>query len=226
MSEIAKPLIFAADVSPLAEPTLYRAACALVTPERRARAERFHFAKDRQLCLGAGLLLRCGLRTLGVTPPESLVLAPGGKPQLPGGKVQFNLSHSGVWAICALGDTELGCDVERISPTDLKAARRFCPSERAAILAEPSEEARRKLFYRFWTLKESFLKATGQGMALPLDSFEIQLEPELRLRQSADPRQFSLREFDELPGYCCALCTAGECGAAALRVLELRELLE
>ena len=94
---------------------------------------------------------------------------------LPGDAV-YNLSHSGSCVLCAFSDrpgVKVGCDLEKAGAFREAVARRFfCPREYEHIMRE-KEEDRAQLFYRYWVLKESFMMATRQGMALALDSFEI-----------------------------------------------------
>lgn len=219
------PALFAACVTPLETPQLYDAACAAVSPARRQKADRFRFPEDRRLCLGAELLLRYVLRVHGAEFPDEFVYGPQGKPQLPEGSLQFSLSHSGDWVICAAGSCAVGCDIEKIAPVDLRVANRFfSPGEAANIAAQPTPEARTELFYRYWVLKESFLKAVGLGLSLPMDTFEILRQEEILVRQSADDRIYRFREYPDIPGCCCALCAAGEIPDPHLRVTRLDAL--
>ena len=219
-------VLYAADVTALEDADLYAACRAAVTPERRAKADRFRFAKDRRLCLAAELLLRHGLRETGAGDvPLIFEYGARGKPVLKESGIRFSVSHSGCWAVCALAEYDVGCDAEEIRPIDLKLARRFHPDERADILARPTEEERLELFYRYWTLKESFMKATGLGMALPLDEFRICRDGEITVTQTVDERKYSFREFNDIPGCCCALCAAGDSSGAALHIVDVGKLL-
>lgn len=93
-----------------------------------------------------------------------------GKPylaQYPG--VQFNLSHSGPWGVCALSDFPVGVDVEMIRPLRRDVAKRFFTAVEQEHLSRcPAEE-----FFRLWTRKESFVKAVGRGFSLGLDRFSV-----------------------------------------------------
>ena len=213
-------IFYAAAVTPLAEPDALVRACALVSPGRREKAEALRRPEDRRRCLAAGLLLRHALATLGIDPAEPLT-DPYGKPYLPGGPA-FSLSHSGDYALCAVADRDLGCDIQRIGGFDERLARRcLTRAEYADVLAQADPEARALRFYRYWTLKESFLKAVGLGLRLPLREVDISLGPPLALRQQIDGRPFGLAEFDTLPGYRCALCAAEGCGDATLELIPL-----
>lgn len=218
------PKLYCVNAAPLCDERLYAAAYAMAGPERQRRADAFRFPKDRRLCLGARLLLSHAIREAGLSLGEPVV-GEYGKPAYPGSGFFFNLSHSGDWVLCAAAGCEIGCDVERISDADLSVARRFfAPGEYSAIMAAPEAE-RNALFYRFWTLKESFLKATGYGLHLPLNRFEIGLGETIIVRQSVDARDYRFREFGGLEGCRCAVCAVGEDPPSALTFTDLRALL-
>ena len=226
MAEL-KPVLYAASVAPLTDAELYAAAYAAVSLARREKADRFRFEKDKRLSLGAELLLRHALcaERLGEVP-MAFTYGAQGKPHFKDGGVFFNLSHSGEYVLCALAPCEVGCDVEQIAPIDLNIARRFFfRSEYADIAAQMAENARNELFFRYWALKESFMKVTGLGMKLPLDAFEIVRGAEISVRQSVDERQYSFAEFGDISGYRCALCAAGDCHGAVLHTVDFAEVL-
>ena len=222
-----KPVLYAASVAPLADAERYAAAYAAASPARREKIDRFRFEKDKRLSLGAELLLRHALRAQGFGEvPMTFDYGTQGKPYFKDGSVFFNLSHSEEYVVCALAPYEVGCDVEKITPIDLNIARRFFfRSEYADIAAQETAEARNDLFFRYWTLKESFMKTTGLGMKLPLDAFEIVRTAGITVRQSVDTRQYSFAEFDDLFSYRCALCAVGDCRSAVLHTVDFAELL-
>lgn len=95
--------------------------------------------------------------------------------------IHFNLSHSGKIVLCAISDREVGADVEIIDPEiDLNIARHyFYNSEYENIM---NAENRQEEFFKYWVLKESYMKYTGLGMNLKLDSFEIIIEDKISLK--------------------------------------------
>lgn len=127
----------------------------------------------------------------------------------------FNLSHSGTYVMCAAGlsgkQEQIGCDLEKIGPLrENIAGRFFCREEYESILKEKSEDKRAVLFYRYWVLKESFMKATGKGMALPVNAFCIRMgEPPVLVRQPKEfPGHYHYMEY-EIKGlpYRMAVCS-------------------
>jgi hypothetical protein len=190
---------WAADVTPLYDRECYERYYAMVPDFRKRKADRLRLAGMRAQSIGVWILWEKIRKKYSL--PEN---------------VPFNFSHSGSIVMCAAcmdgGPVKVGCDVEKMGGLRLKLAERhFCREEYEAIMAEENEEKRTEMFYRYWVLKESFMKATGKGMALPLDQFCIRLDkPPVLIRK---PEEFSEAyyycEYD--PGekpYRLAVCTS------------------
>jgi 4'-phosphopantetheinyl transferase len=92
--------------------------------------------------------------------------------------MQFNLSHSGERALLALGvGRPVGVDIEQHRALDpLALARRFFSRDEIDALDRLGGQARAEAFFRCWTRKEALIKAMGDGLSFPLDSFAVQLE--------------------------------------------------
>ena len=215
--------LYAASAAPLEEKRLYERAYGFASPARRAKADAYLYAEDKTMSLAAEVLLRRGLRDAGTADVE-LTYGEYGKPYLAGGGTFFSLAHSGGWALCTVADREVGCDVELMRPVGLKVAERFFdPAEFAEISASPDPLT---LFFRCWTIKESYMKATGLGMNLLPGDFRIVFSPEIRVEPPPEGRSFGFREFTDIPGCAAALCAEGGCGDAELRIIDLAEELE
>lgn len=195
---------------------------ATLSPDEHERAGRYRFARDRhRFVAGRGLLRRILAGALGISPSEvRFAYGAYGKPMAegePAHGIRFNVSHSGGLFVCAVAaGREVGVDVERIRPdlADEAIARQFfSPSEVAELLATPSER-RTEAFLRCWTRKEAYVKATGLGLSLPLDSFDVSLHPEepaAPLRTRPDPSETGRWILVDLPcpaGYLAALAVA------------------
>lgn len=101
----------------------------------------------------------------------------GGKPVLEEPGVFFNISHTCGVVVCAVCDRVVGIDAERIRPFDKRLMRRVCTEEEQAYIYQGvREEICRQRFFRLWTLKESYLKATGRGISLPMREVAFSLE--------------------------------------------------
>lgn len=168
--------IYCAEAAALPDPGLSGACLGRLPEFRRRKALAPRFAEGRRLSLGAGLLLAAALEERGIEG-KSVKIAEGpyGKPYLPEHpEIQFSLSHSGRWVLCAVSSVPVGCDVERIGRGSEKlAARFFHPEEREALSAEKDPEAWNRLFARIWTRKESRVKADGTGLFTQFGSFSV-----------------------------------------------------
>lgn len=189
----------------------------LLSEDERRRAARFYFDKDRDLFVLGKRMTRTLLgRALGL-PPAALAFTQGprGKPELSGageGWV-FNLAHSGTYVFVALGrERRLGVDVERERPDmDLvELGRRFfCPREIALLEAGPESETRR-LFFKFWTLKEAYLKAEGSGLSISLTAMDASGVPDAFLAPPCppvedQPRGILVQRLEAPAGYAAAV---------------------
>ena len=140
---------------------------------RLKKLERISRKEIRSRNIGTELLLNHAVRAHFPEYPLPLDIdcAEGGKPCLRSGSLFFNISHSGELAVCGVSDKELGVDIQTQDKCRTALARRFFqPNEQRAIACadDPDYE-----FTRLWTLKESFIKATGKGLAQPLNSFSV-----------------------------------------------------
>ena len=167
------------------------------------RASRFYFERDRQRFVVARGCLRDILSRYLQRGPGDLSFRYNehGKPALEEtvreDRVEFNLSHSQDIALIAVVlRSEVGIDVEgvRLDVTGDEIARRFfSPQEVEAIQALPPE-FRQEAFFSCWTRKESYIKARGQGLAIPLDEFDVSVnpgEPARLIANRADPDEVS-----------------------------------
>ena len=198
---------------------------ALLTDDERRRADRFHSAVDRrQFAVGRGLLRTILGGYLGLEPSGLRFVANAhGKPGLdPASGVdpmlRFNLAHSGTLALYAITrGREIGVDIEKIRPdfgAQAIAGRFFAPGEVDALLALPAED-RTLAFFHGWTRKEAYIKAVGKGLALPLDEFEVAIDPARpaallsTARNPAEAARWSLVALPTEPGYVAAACAEG-----------------
>lgn len=158
--------LWLADIRQLADRE--QTALSLLTPERRAAAERIKPEQDRLHCIAAGLLLR---HVLGVTSDEALCRNEYGRPQLTGEGPCFNLSHGGSYAVLAVYPEPVGVDIEPVGDKlPISIPRRYLrPDELEWLEAETTPER----FARLWTRLESALKADGRGFGMEDREFSV-----------------------------------------------------
>jgi 4'-phosphopantetheinyl transferase len=194
-----------------------------LSPDELARANRFHFIKDRNhFVVARGLLRNLLAAYLGVNS-GTLRFAYGaqGKPFLlldSQAQVNFNVSHShGRAAFAFSRGRELGIDIEYIKDDfddELVAGRFFSRAEVLALRTVP-RDLRKRAFFNCWTRKEAYIKARGEGLSMPLDQFDVTLRPDepVRLlnnyREEREVERWSMRAIPAPQGYAGALVVEG-----------------
>ena len=206
MKEKCKTALYAADISALKNAEKFTELYAKLSQNRRDKMRLFAHEDDALRSMAAELLLFHALGANGIDPlGVSICEMEDGKPYLDGVRdFHFNLSHSGNLAICAVSSLPVGCDVQEITDVKLDIARRFTPEEYGKITALKGDMAR-DLLFRFWTAKESYIKAIGTGFKTSLNSFSIDFESG-EVRGSRGP--YRVREFDAGDNYKCTVCTS------------------
>lgn len=159
----------------------------LLSADERKRAERFKFDKHRHKYIAARGQLRIVLGRYLKVPPQSLTFSYNefGKPYLFGSVgsplIQFNMSHSHELGLIAIHKKrEVGVDIEWQRPgfAGLKIARRFFSASEVEALEQLPAEQQEKAFFLCWSRKEAYIKARGRGLNIPLDQFDVSLNPE------------------------------------------------
>jgi len=151
----------------------------LLSEDELERAARFRFDRDRRrFVAGRSVLRRLLAGYVEAAPADiSFEYGPHGKPDVAGAPVSFNLSHSGNYALFAIGPRfELGVDVEVLADArtdDLLVAKQFFSPDEIATLRAYPPSARPRAFLQCWTRKEAFVKARGDGLSLPLQDFDV-----------------------------------------------------
>jgi 4'-phosphopantetheinyl transferase len=148
------------------------------------RADRFHFPVDREAFTAGHALTRAMLSEVTGKPSTRWRFVEGkyGRPEIASscetGGLRFNVSHTRGLVACAVAYRSVGVDVESADhmPDPRIADTVFAPEE-ALVLKSAPPALQRVLFFRLWTLKEAFIKATGEGLRRPLNSFSFTLDP-------------------------------------------------
>lgn len=210
--------LYATDIRNLPDPKEDSALLEQLSAERKCRIMKYLKAEDRKRSLGAGLLLNEILPRYGASP-SGIRIGADGKPVVEG--IFFNLSHSDNMVICATAKKEVGCDVEKIVKEPEGVAERFfCHSEAEYVKAGMGEE-RDHRFFRIWTMKESYIKMTGEGMGLSFDRFEFLLDSEkTKVRRDGKILSCHVMEYD-IPGYKVSVCAKEEKFARSIEFVDL-----
>lgn len=192
---------------------------ASLSVQRAEKAAKCKKLEKRRQSVAASVLLESKLEELYGIKRGSAVYTENehGKPALAleeHSDIKFNLSHSKDAVMLAIGrDYDLlGCDIEEIREIDFAIAKRFfTQNEYNCIVGklEESEEEARRLFFRLWTLKESFVKAVGCGLSLGPGEFEIYFDSSDNpcVSQNVSDARFEFVEFSDeeaIKGYAAA----------------------
>lgn len=195
---------------------------ALMNDAEKEQETRFYFAQDRRRYLVTRALVRTVLSQYALVTPEDWVFSTNkyGRPEVANGaasdeRLSFNISHTqGLIVLGVTGQRALGVDVENVRARQVSidiADRFFAPAEVAALSAVPPDQQQDR-FFEYWTFKESYIKARGMGLSIPLDKFsfhyphdravDIAIHPEL----TDDAARWQFWQFRPTPEYLVAVC--------------------
>jgi len=187
----------------------YEGLLGLISEENREKCRRFKFKEDALRTLYGELMIRHVLMQQLSLKNEEIKILKGewGKPYIEGLPVYFNISHSGDYVVCAFSQQEVGIDIEQIQKVDLNIAKRyFTKFEHKDLLAQ-KEDQRLDYFFLLWTLKESYMKWSGRGMHMPLDSFSFKIKDgDISLADAELKDRLFFKQLD-IKGYQASLCT-------------------
>lgn len=183
---------------------------------------RFYFADDRKRYLVTRALVRHVLSRYADVAPAAWTFSNNayGRPRIAdvhaaARGLSFNVSHTrGLIALGVTRDRELGVDVEHTTQREVStdiADRFFAPAEVDALSTVPAS-GRQDRFFEYWTFKESYIKARGMGLSIPLDKFsfhfpheravQLAIEPEL----GDDANRWTFWQYRPAPHYLLAIC--------------------
>jgi 4'-phosphopantetheinyl transferase len=169
----------------------------LLSKEEQQKQTRFHFERDRRRYLVTRAMQRTVLSKYVDIAPSAwrFTVNDYGRPSIAAEHVgargiEFNLSHTdGLVVMGVTRERAIGVDVEnvRTRKADIEIADRYFASEEVLALHMLSDEKQKQRFFEYWTLKESYIKARGMGLSIPLERFAFSLEDPTQIRLSIDP---------------------------------------
>ena len=174
---------FLKSVSSLPDPAADAAALYGIPDWRKRYILKYHNSIDRKLSLGAWRLTEEVLGKYGFSA-DNVTTDANGKPLCEG--IYFNISHSGEYVLCAVSDAPVGCDIEKAENAPFAITDSFfLPSERKYIAEARNNADKTRRFFRLWTMKESYMKMTGEGLGVSPAHIEINPEKRTVTRDSA-----------------------------------------
>lgn len=203
--------LYIASIEKLKDRELFDRKLLQVSAERRRKIEACAMEADKERSLAAGLLLeyawRHYLKERGEKlEPFRIMEGEHGKPFC-GNREDFcfNLSHSGEWVVCASAPEPVGVDIQQVKEVNLRVAQRFFLPEECEILKNSTDK--NSLFCRMWTMKESYIKYTGQGMRQGINTFSVDVSTGV-ICDLQWKKQFYTERYARIPNYEIAVCTA------------------
>ena len=200
---------------------------ALLDRQEQAQADRFRYERDRARFIARrGFLRRLLGDHVGCAPAAiAYCLGPHGKPSLVGRRgPQFSVSHShGIALFAVTPAVNVGCDIERCDEridVERTAERLFASGEVRDLQQAPSTE-RPRIFFRYWTQKEAYLKGLGTGLSHPLSTFDLSggSGTEHRIRG------WTISSFEPIDGFYAAVAVQSNEIEIALRQCRLTRRL-
>ncbi|MGZ5450613.1 MAG: 4'-phosphopantetheinyl transferase family protein [Thermoanaerobaculia bacterium] len=218
----------------IGDESLHAAYRELLDPVEREQQSRFYFERDRLRYLVTRALVRTVLSRYADVDPKQWVFSfnsygrpePANEQALAAG-LTFNVSHTHAMIVLAVtkGRT-VGIDVENVRAREVSidvADRYFARAEVTALKAAPRQEQQVR-FFEYWTFKESYIKARGMGLSLPLDKFAFHypddraVEIAIHRDLADDPARWQFWQFRPAPEYLVAIC-AERTGPQSSRVV-------
>ncbi|WP_339271864.1 4'-phosphopantetheinyl transferase superfamily protein [Paenibacillus sp. FSL K6-1330] len=188
----------------------FRALFQTLSPDRQDYVSKFKRASDYQRSvLGDAMVHRILRDKLGLDPMHIEIIRNAyGKPSLKNhDNLHFNVSHSGHWIVCAVSHEPVGIDVEKMEAIDMDIAKRFFHKTEFNALLHCDPSVRLSRFFDLWTLKESYIKAVGKGLHLPLDSFALELlEGEWAPVLGENGETYYFKQYAVEEGYKLSVC--------------------
>ncbi|MBE7150862.1 4'-phosphopantetheinyl transferase superfamily protein [Bacillus mycoides] len=203
--------VFAIKLDSSIDDVIFKTLIRLVSEEKQKKIMRFHRVEDAKRTLLADLLARYAISYKTGMKCEEINFKNNkyGKPLLVNiPNVYFNTSHSAQWIVCAISSQPIGIDIEFIEQINCEIAKQFFSEDEYVKLSRESEENKLDYFYQLWTLKESYVKAIGKGLSIPLDSFSISIDSkEIKLKASNNSTNCYFKQFEIDDNYKMAVCS-------------------
>lgn len=162
----------------------------LLNKEELDKADRYYFQKDRNCYTVARGLLRIFIAEyLNINPKNTeFKYNEFGKPFIENSDIEFNISHSGDIIIFAFTlNNKIGVDIEFMKDKVKfkEIIHRFFSENEIKEFLTVEEEKQKEAFFNGWSRKEAYIKAVGKGLGIPLNSFDVSLDPDQEVKIKA-----------------------------------------
>lgn len=199
-----------------------------ISSEKQAKIRKFRMYEDVLRALFGDLLVRYAICSrLEISNEEvAFKFNDYGKPYLEGFPgFHFNVSHSGEWVVCVIDSLPVGIDVETIRQIDMGIARRFFSKDEYDDINAKKTCDKVDYFFQLWTLKESYIKARGKGLSIPLDSFTIKIDDDgIGAKDKNDDTKWFFKQYEICSGYKMAVCSCNDRFPDEIEMIEADQL--
>ena len=198
-----------------------------VSDQRRNRVETLYNSEKAKQQLVSESLIRMVVRKEMGMKEIGFGACPHGKPFIVGlPNFYYNLSHSGEWVVCATDRAPIGIDIEMVRPVNIDLARLYFSTAEYRSLIGKTEPEKNRLFFDLWTLKESYIKAKGGGLTIPLDSFTIYSEQgRIRVLSQDGPEEVFFKRYELGLSYRVSACACNDDFSVGIALVDLDDLL-
>ena len=172
-----------------------------VSQDRLKKASRYRSDVDKIRTIVSEAMVRYAVKKHYGIDDINILYPRCEKPYIDIPQINFNISHAGEWVVVAVGDCQMGIDVEKISASNLPEIYKYYTKDEILFLESLSNKLEQiEWFYKMWTMKESYVKYTGKGMRCSFDCISIKF-------LEANEERFKIKslKLDERHWY--ALCT-------------------
>ena len=202
-----------------------------VSPGKRERLSAYARRRDQQHSLLGDLLARFLIRKRLDLKNSDIKFSfmEKGKPYLAAfPEVQFSISHSGDWVVCATNSHPLGVDVQQLRGLNMDIAHRYFSAAENSDLLACAEHERQLYFFQLWAMKESYLKAIGLGITRSLQNFTIARRGDTvfgikKKGQWLEGFQLKLYQLDA--NHPVAVCAASPSFPAEIQIIDWQECI-
>ena len=175
----------------------------ILSKERLEKFNKYKKYDDKLRCLASGILLN---EYIGKENVNKIKYVENGKPYIENG-IHFNISHSGEYVVIAIDNNIVGIDIEKREDRQVdKLIKKVFTNEEQNYIAK--QEDKIGVFYKLWTLKESYMKYTGKGLSISPDKIEFCIKDnDIKLKDDIKDLSFYVNET-HINGYTISLCTS------------------
>ncbi|MGG2016779.1 4'-phosphopantetheinyl transferase family protein [Bacillus sp. S10(2024)] len=139
----------------------------------------------------------------------------------------FNISHAGKFVVCVFDTEKVGIDVEQIQPIDIEHVCRFFALPERQLLSMLQGNEKLERFYDLWTLKESYIKALGKGLSIPLDSFSINMTPtSITVHEKGVIQAWHFKQYSIHEEYKLSVCVSHSDFPQKIRIHTIHDFLQ